>query len=47
MAQKTLEHKYVPWILVDGVHDTQAENLIIESLIDYVCGDDRSKCFAE
>ena len=47
MAQKTLEHDYVPWILVDGVHDTQAESVIIESLIDYVCGDDRSKCFAE
>ena len=47
MAQKTLDHDYVPWVLVDGVHDTIAEETIIESLIDYVCGDDKSKCYGE
>ena len=47
MAQKTGEHLYVPWITVDGVHDVDAENQIIESLIDYVCGDDKTKCYSE
>ena len=47
MAQKTGEHLYVPWVLVDGVHDVDAENQIIESLIDYLCGDDKSKCYSE
>ena len=26
MANRTLDHYYVPWILVDGVHDVNAEN---------------------
>ena len=46
MAQKTdTNHKWVPWIVVDGVHDIDVENRIIESLTDYLCGDDQSKCF--
>ena len=47
MAQKTGEHLYVPWVVVDGVHDVDAENQIIESLIDYLCGDDKTKCYSE
>jgi len=45
MAQKTESHFWVPWVVVDGVHDIDAENQILESLIDYVCGDDKSKCY--
>ena len=47
MAQKTGNHLYVPWILVDGVHDVDAENQIIESLIDYLCGADKTKCYSD
>ena len=47
MAQKTGKHSWVPYILVDGVHDVQVENQIIKSLIDYLCGDDKSKCYSE
>jgi len=47
MAQKTGEHLYVPWILVDGVHDVDAENQIIESLINYLCGDDLTRCYSD
>ena len=47
MAQKTGDHHWVPWIMVDGVHDTEAENQILKSLIDYLCGDDKSKCYNE
>ena len=45
MAQKTESHFWVPWVVVDGVHDIDAENQILESLIDFVCGDDKSKCY--
>ena len=47
MAQKTGNHLYVPWILVDGVHDVDAENQILESLIDYLCGADKTKCYSD
>ena len=48
MAQKTSsEHKYVPWVVVNGVHDVDAENQIIESLVDYLCGDDKTKCYLD
>ena len=47
MAQKTGDHLYVPWILVDGVHDVDAENQILESLIDYLCGADKTKCYSD
>ena len=47
MAQKTdINHKWVPWIVVNGVHDEKVENDIIASLIDYLCGDDRTKCYS-
>lgn len=37
MAERTPKnHKYVPWIHVDGVHDEGKENQIIESLIDFL-----------
>ena len=45
MAQKTEEHNHVPWIVVNGIHDEDTENKIIESLIDYICGDDKTKCY--
>ena len=45
MAQKTGDHSYVPWVTVDGIHDIEAENQIIESLIDYLCGNDKRKCY--
>ena len=47
MAQKTETHSWVPWIVVNGIHDEEVENQIIDSLIDYVCGDDRSKCYTK
>ena len=47
MAQKTADHQWVPWVVVDGVHDPVAEEQIIKSLIDYLCGDDKSKCYSE
>ena len=47
MAQKTDEaHKWVPWVVVNGVHDENVENAIISSLIDFVCGDDKTKCYS-
>ena len=47
MAQKTdINHKWVPWIVVNGVHDEKVENDIIASLIDYLCGDDKTKCYS-
>lgn len=37
MAQKTPEdHQYVPYITVDGVHDVQKEDHIMESLLDFL-----------
>ena len=46
MALKTdKNHLWVPWVVVDGVHDIEAENQIIENLTDYLCGDDKSKCY--
>ena len=46
MAQKTDPgHLWVPWVVVDGYHDENIENEIIESLINYVCGDDKTKCY--
>ena len=47
MAQKTETHTWVPWVVVNGIHDPEVENQIINSLIDYVCGDDRSKCYTK
>ena len=48
MAQKTSpEHKWVPWVVVDGYHDEKIESEIIESLINYLCGDDKTKCYTE
>ena len=45
MAQKTGQHLGVPWILVDGVYDEETTDKIWTSLIDYICGDDKSKCY--
>ena len=45
MAQKTGDHLGVPWILVDGVYDEDTNDKIWTSLIDYLCGDDKSKCY--
>ena len=45
MAQKTGEHLGVPWILVNGVFDDDTETQIRNSLIEYICGEDESKCF--
>ena len=46
MAQKTdVNHMWVPWVVVNGYHDENEENEIIESLIDFVCGDDKTKCY--
>ena len=45
MAQKTEDHRWVPWVVVDGVHDIEVEDRIISSLTDYLCGDDVTKCY--
>ena len=47
MAQRTGEHKYVPWIMVDGVHDEGKEAKILESLVEFICGEDYKKCGLE
>lgn len=44
MAQKTPEHKWVPWVVVDGVHDEYVENLILNDMLDYLCSLPQSKC---
>lgn len=31
-------HKFVPYVVVNGVHDDDVQNSISESLFDYVCG---------
>ena len=33
----TTNHKYVPFIMTNGKHDTAAEDAIDNSLLDYVC----------
>ena len=51
IAQKTESlspsHQYVPWVLVNGEHDVDAENKIGDNLLKYVCdnykGSKRSK----
>lgn len=39
-------HQYVPWIVVDGVHDSDAENAILEDMLSYLCqnGSDSQAC---
>ena len=31
------KHNYVPWVVVDGVHDPNVENEIRQDLFQYVC----------
>ena len=45
MAEKTGDHLGVPWILVDGEYDEDTNDKIWTSLVDYLCGDDKTKCF--
>lgn len=47
MAQKTPEHKYVPWIITDGVHDIDAENRMLENMIEYLCSISPDKCISQ
>lgn len=37
VAKKTGEHNYVPFVLVDGVHDRETENRILDNMVDYLC----------
>lgn len=41
MAAKTAAlspaHEYVPWIVVDGVHNEDVQNQVMASLLEYVC----------
>ncbi|KAL4508463.1 hypothetical protein ABPG72_003767 [Tetrahymena utriculariae] len=30
-------HKYVPWVVVNGVHDTDVENAVIDNMLKYTC----------
>ena len=32
-------HQYVPWIVVDGVHDANVEDAILNDLLGYLCQD--------
>ena len=44
-ADKTpADHKWVPWVVVDGVHDEYVENLILNDMLDYLCSLPQSKC---
>jgi interferon gamma-inducible protein 30 len=36
-AQKTPEHKYVPWIHFNGKHDIDIENRILSDMNEYLC----------
>ena len=45
IAQKTGDNLGIPWILVDGVYDEDANGKIYTSLTDYLCGEDKSKCY--
>lgn len=39
VAKKTpSDHKYVPWIVVDGEHDVEAESKILSDMVGYLCG---------
>ena len=44
MAQKTTEHKWVPWVVVNGVHDEVVENKILNNMVDYLCSLPGSQC---
>ena len=44
MAEKTGDHLGVPWILVDGVYDEEDNEIIYDSLFEFLCGEDKSKC---
>ena len=45
VAQATpSDHKYVPWILFNGVHNTNIENQILNDMTNFLCGlDDETK----
>jgi len=30
-------HQWVPWVIVDGVHDSATETLILDDLLNYLC----------
>ena len=32
-------HKWVPWIIVDGVHDSIVENAVLDDMLSYLCQD--------
>jgi interferon gamma-inducible protein 30 len=36
-AQKTPEHKYVPWIHFNGKHDVDIENKLLKDMNEYLC----------
>jgi interferon gamma-inducible protein 30 len=44
MAQKTAKHSWVPWIVVDGVHDETVENAILTDMIGYLCSLPHANC---
>jgi interferon gamma-inducible protein 30 len=39
VAQATPQHDYVPWVVVNGVHDVDAENQILDNMVKYLCKD--------
>lgn len=37
IATRTKDHKYVPWIMLDGVHSDEIQEKLGDDMVDYLC----------